>query len=256
MVIYVVIPTYNERENIVELLDRLTNVLKNIGSRYKIIVIDDNSPDGTADVVRVWAEKNMEKDIEVIVRKGKEGLGSAILLGLKKALEDSEAKYFVTMDADLSHRPEDLLLMIKRAEEADVVQGSRYVEGGKIIGWGLHRHLISKVANALIRIIYRTGIRDNTSNYRVYNRRAAEALIKYADAKSYEWAIESILIPLACGLRIVESPIVFINRTRGKSKLSLGDIIHWWIHIIGFKKRFNEIKKSCAEINSSKPKVS
>ncbi len=256
MTVYVIIPTYNERENIVELLDRLTTTLKNNGVKYRIIIIDDNSPDGTANVVREWAEKNREGSIEVIVRKGKEGLGSAILLGLRKALEDPRAEYFVTMDADLSHRPEDLPLMIKYAEEADVVQGSRYVKGGKIIGWGLHRHLISKVANALIRIIYRTGIRDNTSNYRIYNRRAAEALIKYADAKSYEWAIESILIPIACGYRVVESPIVFINRTRGKSKLSLSDIIHWWISIISFRKKFDYIKKSCTEINSSKPQVS
>ncbi|MCD6301543.1 MAG: polyprenol monophosphomannose synthase [Staphylothermus sp.] len=251
MTIYIIIPTYNEKENIIELLERLRDSLKTQGLEFKILVIDDNSPDGTADVVRVWGSKNKDTHVEVIVREGKKGLGSAILLGLKKAIADPEAEFFVTMDADLSHRPEDLPLMLKYAREADVVQGSRYVEGGKIIGWGFHRHIISKTANTLIRLIYKTGQRDNTSNYRVYNKRAAEALIKYADAQSYEWAIESILIPLACGLRVIESPIVFVNRTKGKSKLSLRDIIHWWIYIIGFKKRFNEIKKSCTKIYSS-----
>ncbi|RLG88788.1 MAG: polyprenol monophosphomannose synthase [Thermoprotei archaeon] len=239
-----------------ELLERLKKTLKLHGLEYKVIVIDDNSPDGTADAVKQWARDNKDTCVEFIVRKGKKGLGSAILLGLKKALQDPDAEYFVTMDADLSHRPEDLPLMIKYAREAEVVQGSRYVKGGRVIGWGFHRHIISKTANILIRLLYRTGIKDNTSNYRVYNRRAVEALIKYADAQSYEWAIESILIPIACGYRVVESPIVFINRTRGKSKLSLGDIIRWWIHIVGFKNKFNEIKKSCAEIDSSKPKVS
>ncbi len=256
MCIYVIIPTYNERENIIELLERLKKAFKSQSLEYKIIVIDDNSPDGTADAVKQWASDNRDTCVEVIVREGKKGLGSAILLGLRRALQDPGAKYFVTMDADLSHRPEDLPLMIKYARVADVVQGSRYIRGGRIIGWGFHRYIMSKTANTLIKLLYRTGVKDNTSNYRVYSRRAVEALIKYAYAQSYEWAIESILIPIACGYRVVESPIVFINRTRGKSKLSLGDIIRWWIYIIGFKRRFNEIRKSCAEINSSKPKVS
>ncbi len=252
MVIWIIIPTYNERENITVLLTRLKKVLKPRGLEYKILIIDDNSPDGTVDAVKQWASVNKDTYVEIIVRDKKKGLGSAILLGLRKALEDPGAELFVTMDADLSHRPEDLPLMIKYAAEADVVQGSRYVEGGKIIGWGFHRHIISRVANALIRLLYKTGIRDNTSNYRVYNRRAAEALVRYANAKSYEWAIESILVPIACGLNVVESPILFINRKKGRSKLSLRDIIRWWIYIICFKKQFNEIKKLCAKVDFSK----
>jgi dolichol-phosphate mannosyltransferase len=238
--VWVIIPTYNEAENIDELIGRLVRVFEENNIDYHILVIDDNSPDGTADIVRGWMQGNDR--IHLIVREGKQGLGSAVLTGIRYAFEkDPNVEFFVTMDADLSHRPEDLPGMLRLAREADVVQGSRYVEGGRIIGWGFHRKLISSVANMLIRLLYHTGLRDNTSNYRVYNRRAAKLLLKYAGGKSYEWAIESILIPTAAGLRLVEAPITFINRMRGKSKLGFKDIIEWWSYIVGFRRRFKEI---------------
>ena len=252
MKIWVIIPTYNERDNIEELLNRLCRVTKENNINATILVIDDNSPDGTQEIVKEFAKKQSQCNIKLIVRQNKRGLGSAILDGLKIALQDPSSTHFVTMDADLSHRPEDLPNLLSKISIGDVVQGSRYISGGRIIGWGFHRYVISYVANFLIRTLYKTRIRDHTSNYRIYDRRAAELLIKYANAKSYEWAIESILIPIACGCNVIESPIVFINRMKGKSKLSLRDILRWWFYIVSFKKKFNEIKKSCTEINSSK----
>lgn len=238
--LWIIIPTYNERENIGELLDRLIKTLEKIGINYNILVIDDSSPDGTADIVREYSSRNDK--VKLIVREGKKGLGSAILDGIKYVFKnDPEATHIATMDADLSHRPEDLITLIKYADKADVVQGSRYVEGGKVIGWRFHRHLISKTANFLIKILYGTSVRDNTSNYRIYNRRAAELLLKYASGESYEWAIESILIPVAAKLEVVEAPITFINRLKGKSKLGIRDIVNWWIYIITFKKKFKRI---------------
>jgi dolichol-phosphate mannosyltransferase len=247
--VWIIIPTYNERENIGELLDRITRVLGNKYDYY-VLVVDDNSPDGTADIVKEYMSRN--ERVKLIIRREKRGLGSAILDGIKYVLEnDPEATHFVTMDADLSHRPEDLPQMLRLAEKYDVVQGSRYVSGGRIIGWGFHRHLISKTANILIKLLYRTNIRDHTSNYRVYSRRAAELLLRYVSGKSYEWAIESILIPLAYGLKITESPIVFINRRKGSSKLGLGDIMKWWFSILAFRKKYSMIR-STGEINPPK----
>ncbi|WP_425358233.1 polyprenol monophosphomannose synthase [Staphylothermus hellenicus] len=238
--LWVIIPTYNEKENIGELLVRLTSVLEKLGISYEILVVDDNSPDGTADIVRKHRLYN--EKVKLIVREGKKGLGSAILDGIRYVFKkDPEATHIVTMDADLSHRPEDLVALIKYADKADVVQGSRYVEGGKTIGWGIHRHLISKTANFLIKTLYGTSIHDNTSNYRIYNRKAAELLLRYANGKSYEWAIESLLIPVAAKLKIVEAPITFINRSKGKSKLGVKDIVKWWIYILTFRKKFKTI---------------
>lgn len=250
MKLWIIIPTYNEKENISELLDRLTSVLEELKINYNILVVDDNSPDGTADMVK--KHQLYDDKIKLIVREGKKGLGSAILDGIRYVFKnDPDATHIVTMDADLSHKPEDLAVLIKYADKADVVQGSRYVRGGKTIGWGIHRHLISKTANFLIRTLYGTGIHDSTSNYRIYSRRAAELLLKYASGKSYEWAIESLLIPVAAKLKIVEAPITFINRSKGKSKLGIRDIIKWWIYILTFKRKFKSIAVEEGEKYSS-----
>ncbi len=141
MCVAVVIPTYNERENVVELLSRLESVLGEMGVCRRYIVVDDNSPDGTAEAVRGLREKMPW--IRVVVRPGKLGIGSAILRGIREALAMEEVTHIVTMDADLSHRPEDLPALLEKAGEADLVQGSRYMPGGGVENWGLHRKLIS-----------------------------------------------------------------------------------------------------------------
>jgi len=247
VVLRIIIPTYNEAENIVELLSRIDKSLSSIENLdYKVFVIDDNSPDGTAEIARNYGEEH--GTVKVFVRERKEGLGSAILYGIRKALEDPTVTHIMTMDADLSHRPEDMPEMIKETSVADLVQGSRYIEGGKIIGWGLHRHIISKIANFLVRTIYKTGLREHTTNYRIYSRRSAELVSRYSTMKSYEWVIEALLINIACGMKVVESPIIFVNRKKGKSKLAIGDMYRWWKFIVSYRKRFKEVRESCKEV--------
>ena len=242
---YVVIPTYNEKDNIEELISRLTRTLDPLNIGYKILVVDDNSPDGTWKKVQEIMESN--KHVELIIREKKEGIGAAIKHGIKHVLENTDAEYIVTMDADLSHRPEDLAEMIRHSREADLVQASRYIEGGKIIGWGPHRKLISWGANTLVRLLYRTGLHEHTTNYRIYRRWLAEKIVEYTKSKSYEWVIEALLVSIACGAKIVEVPTTFINRVKGKSKLGITDILGWFKYIVTFRGRFKEIKSICRE---------
>ncbi len=239
----ITIPTYNERENIIELLKKIDNVLSEIGVRYHIVVVDDNSPDGTAEIVRKYG--NETGVVDVIVRPGKLGLGSAILTGMKKLLEKHNVTHIVTMDADLSHRPEDLPNLLEYIDKADLVQGSRYISGGRIIGWGFHRKLISWTANRLVNLLYHTRQRDHTNNYRLYSRKVVEDLIKYSTMNSYEWVIEALLITYACGYRVAEAPTIFINREKGRSKLGFRDIVKWWLFIVKYKGRFKEVMNMC-----------
>lgn len=243
--LWIIIPTYNERDNIIRLLEGLKRVLSGIsGLEFRVLVVDDNSPDGTADVVRKYIESG-NGFVVLIVRRGRRGLGSAVRDGMRYILEnDPGVEYIATMDADLSHRPEDLPILLEAAERADLVQGSRYVRGGGALDWGFHRRLISWSANLLIRILYRTGIRDHTGNYKVYSRRLAEDIVKYSRANGFEIAIETVLIARALGYRVVEAPIIFINRVGGRSKLTIGEIIRWLIYIIGFRGRFKELRKA------------
>jgi len=235
----VVIPTYNERENIARLLDELTRVLEESGICYRIVVVDDNSPDGTAEVVKKYSER--KKGVEVVVRPGKLGLGSAIVDGLKKLLEYPEVSWIATMDADFSHDPRELPRLLKRAESADVVQGSRYVEGGSIKGWGLHRRLVSWGANLVVRILYRTGIRDNTGNYRVYSRRVAEDLVKYTESRGYEWVVEALVTAKKLGYRVVEEPITFVDRRAGRSKLGVLSMVKWLARLLKLQFRIRRL---------------
>jgi len=236
----VVIPTYNERENIVKLLDALTHTLERLRLCYRIVVVDDNSPDGTAEAVRDYARSNSR--VEVVVRPGKLGLGSAIVEGFKRLLAHPDIVLVVTMDADLSHSPEELPRLLARAREADVVQGSRYIPGGGVVGWSLYRRVVSWGANTLVRLLYRTGLRDNTGNYRVYSRRAVEDLVKYTESAGFEWVVEALLTLLALGYRVVEEPITFTNRKRGRSKLGLTTIAKWFISLLRMRSRVKRLK--------------
>ncbi len=239
--IVVVIPTYNERENIVELIRRLEEEFRKHGVSHEYLVVDDNSPDGTAEAVKSLAREI--PDVNVIVRMEKKGIGSAIMDGFRHALRNKHVTHILTMDADLSHRPEDLAGFIKEMYNADLVQGSRYVKGGGTVNWGIHRRIISWTANWLVRTLYHTGLHEHTTNYRLYNRRAAEAVLKYAKSTGYEWVIEALLIIHAHGYRIVEVPIIFINRRKGRSKLGISEIIKWFIYIVKFQRTYKMIKK-------------
>lgn len=222
--ISIVIPTYNERENIVLLIERITELLP----ESHIIVVDDSSPDGTAEALM-----NLDIPNLTVFVRNERGLGSAIRFGIKKALE-AGSDFIITMDADLSHDPAYLPQMVKTAVEGkcDLVIGSRYINGGGVENWPLSRRIISRGANLLFRLISNSPLHDNTSNYRVYSRRAGELALDCETANGYEFQICSIFKILKSGLKVTEYPIVFKNRRFGKSKLGISEILGWFSYVV------------------------
>ena len=162
--IFIVIPTYNEAENLPTLLNDLKQALQ--GKDFTIVVVDDNSLDGTADIAARFGESNCR--VLVNRRLCKLGIGSAFNEGIALALSSQNCRYILTMDADLSHGPQDVPRLLMAAEHADLVQASRYVEGGGIIGWSFSRRMTSLVANSICRYFLRTSLHDNTTSFRVY----------------------------------------------------------------------------------------
>jgi dolichol-phosphate mannosyltransferase len=232
--VFIIIPTYNEVENVRLLLNRIHQ----INSIYRVIVVDDNSPDGTAEIVqelgRRWA------NLAVLRRPGKSGIGSAIRDGLRLALSHSDCRYIVTLDADFTHNPDDIPRLLAAAPEADVVQGSRYCKGGKVVGWSIYRKLLSRTANFLYRRLFSLKQKEITTFFRVYSRRSAEIIVSQVQADKHEFGFASALCFKDEGLKVKEIPIQCANRTKGKSKVKTADI--WfsgqYLWRTFFKRRF------------------
>lgn len=205
----IVVPTYNESEN----LRRLVAAIKECAPfAYEIIVVDDSSPDGTADLARDLAR---EYPIRVISRPTKSGLGSAYRDGFREARGD----VIFEMDADLSHDPRAIPYLVAAVDRgADIAVGSRYVAGGHVVGWSAYRKLVSLAGNTLARTLLPVGARDMTSGYRCYSRRAAE-IVQSVGSDGYAFQVEALFRAKKSGLRIAEVPIRFENRTLGRSKL-------------------------------------
>ena len=222
--ISIVIPTYNERDNVVLLVQQIVKLLPD----STILIVDDNSPDGTANVLRNLKIPNLT----VFVRNDR-GLGSALRYGIKKALE-LETEFIVTMDADLSHDPLYLPQMTKIAIEGkyDLVIGSRYVRGGGIENWSLRRRVISRGANSLFKLVSRSPLNDNTTNYRVYSRKASLLALGCETANGYEFQICSVFKIIKSNLKVIEYPIIFKDRKVGKSKLRISEILNWFLYSI------------------------
>ena len=232
--VFVVIPTYNEAENLPELVGALAEELKK--EDFEIIVIDDNSPDGTTEIAKKLNQRY--GNIIIYRRPSKLGIGSALRDGLKIALSFPNCEYVVTMDADLSHNPKDVQRLLSEAEDTDLVQGSRYMKGGRVIGWSSFRSAISYAANLLCRLLFKTQLHDHTSNFRVYSRKCSEMITATLHCEHYDWLIGSILLARDHAYRIKEIPITFINRTHGKSKLKITDVLKWAAYIVeAFLKR-------------------
>jgi dolichol-phosphate mannosyltransferase len=206
--------TYNELDN----LPGLVAVLHNELPEAQVLVVDDNSPDGTGMWCREFAER--EPWFTCIERPGKLGLGSALALLMQTAVERG-ATHLVTLDADWSHPPDQLPAMLKAAESADVVIGSRYVPGGNIIGWPMQRRIMSRIVNSASRVILGLDIGDLSGNYRVYSTRLL-ATLPWEEINAVGYAfIEQVLWHLKrAGATFAEVPITFTNRTRGKSKIT------------------------------------
>jgi dolichol-phosphate mannosyltransferase len=222
--ICVTIPTYNERENIPKLIPTLLHVFEENGIDGWVLVVDDSSPDGTGDIVEALSREH--PNIRVIHRKGKLGLGSAYKDAFREALADRDTDLVVEMDADLSHDPIYLPAILQSAQRSGGVGlGSRYVKGGRIVGWPMKRKIVSWGANFLTRVILGIPVKDATSGYRAFTRDALSR-IGYADAgtKAYAFQVEILYRCRREGFSIEEVPITFHERKLGKSKLSSGDM--------------------------------
>ncbi|MCD6524981.1 MAG: polyprenol monophosphomannose synthase [Thermococcus sp.] len=224
----VVVPCYNEVENLPDLIRLLNEAI--VGNEFKIIVVDDNSPDGTGKTALKM--KNVYDNIVLLERQNERGIGSAVLDGMRLAINEYKAEYIMTLDADLSHDPFDAPALLAAALNADLIQGSRYVRGGRIEGWPWTRRVISRVANALCRTLFRTGMREHTTYYRVYSRRLAQLIVGQRVVKGFEFALIPILVAKAHSFRVVEVPIVFRERQKGTSKLGVLDIVRWAIGVL------------------------
>ena len=213
--IVVVIPTYNERDNLPSLLPQVLA----LGDAFRVIVVDDNSPDGTGALADEAAERDPDR-IRVVHRPTKTGLGPAYVAGFTQALADG-ADLIVSMDADHSHAPGDLPRLLAAAADHDLVLGSRYVCGGRTVGWPLRRRVLSRGGGLYARLVLGVGVADLTSGFKVYHRAVLEAIdLATVDASGYGFTIETTYRALRLGQRVVEVPITFAERTAGLSKIS------------------------------------
>jgi dolichol-phosphate mannosyltransferase len=209
------LPTYNEAENVGPMVDRLGEIL---GSDGIVLIIDDNSPDGTGEFADGLATERPW--VQVLHRPRKEGLGPAYLDGFRRALELG-ADLIFELDCDFSHDPADVPRLTAAAAEADLVIGSRYVPGGGTKNWGLVRRLISRGGSLYAQILLGVPIRDLTGGFKCYRRKVLEAIdLDAIHSKGYAFQIETTYRALRAGFRVVEVPIVFTDREVGGSKMS------------------------------------
>jgi dolichol-phosphate mannosyltransferase len=215
----VVIPTYNESENILKIVPEVLNQSPEID----VLVVDDNSPDGTARLVKGEMEKNPR--VHLIERTGKMGLGTAYLAGFKFAIARGY-EFVFEMDADHSHDPREIPVFLKAAENADLVLGSRYTNGVRVLNWPIKRLLLSYFANVYTRFMTGLPLHDATGGFKCFRRRVLEAIdLDRVRSNGYAFQIEMSYKAWKKGFRIVETPIVFLDRRSGKSKMSK-QIVH------------------------------
>ena len=214
----VIIPTYNERENLAPIM---TAVLT-IDDTLDVLVVDDNSPDGTGAIAQRLADQDAR--VQVLHRAGKQGLGTAYIAGFQHALARGYSRV-VEMDADFSHRPEDLPRLLAATGRADLAIGSRNVPGGRVENWSLLRHAVSKGGSLFARTLLQLPVKDCTSGFKCFRREALMALdLDRVKSNGYGFQVEMTYLCHRAGFRIVEVPIVFPDRRVGRSKMS-GQIV-------------------------------
>jgi dolichol-phosphate mannosyltransferase len=216
----VIIPTYNEKENI----EAIITAVMNLPLEYHVLIIDDGSPDGTANIVKDLMTNRYNGKLHIIERAGKQGLGTAYITGFKWAIEH-KYDYIFEMDADFSHNPEDLLKLYDACanQGADVAIGSRYVSGVNVVNWPMGRVLMSYFASKYVRFILGVKIHDTTAGFKCYRRQVLETIeLDKIRFKGYAFQIEMKYTAYKCGFKIQEVPIIFINRVLGTSKMSGG----------------------------------
>lgn len=212
----IILPTYNERNNLAELLALIYNQVEDI----HVLVVDDNSPDGTGELVRELMRQQYNERLFLLARPGKLGLGTAYIAGFSWALA-RDYQYIFEMDADFSHNPRYLTTFIAEAETADLVLGSRYIAGGGVTNWNMFRRLISRGGNIYARLILGLPFKDVTGGYKCFRREVLEQ-IELEDVKSngYSFQIELTYRAFLKGFSIKEVPIIFEERAAGHSKMS------------------------------------
>ena len=228
----VIIPTYNEKENI----EKIIRAVFSLEKVFDVLIIDDNSPDGTAAIV-----KNLQNEFPdrlfIKEREGKLGLGTAYIAGFKWALE-RDYEYIFEMDADFSHNPKDLVRLYDACanEGADIAIGSRYISGVNVVNWPISRVLMSYFASIYVRVISGMNIKDTTAGFKCYRRRVLETLdLDNIRFKGYAFQIEMKFTAYQHGFKLKEVPIIFINRVEGTSKMSGGIFSEAFFGVIQLK---------------------
>ncbi len=214
----VIIPTYNEKENIGAIIEAVMNLKK----EYHVLVVEDNSPDGTALIVKEMM-RVFPETLHILERPGKQGLGTAYIAGFKWAIEHGY-EFIFEMDADFSHNPADLIRLQQACiDGADLAIGSRYVNGVNVVNWPMGRVLMSYYASAYVRFVTRMNIRDTTAGFKCYRKKVLETIeFEKIRFKGYAFQIEMKFTAWKHGFKIVEVPIIFTDRTQGASKMSGG----------------------------------
>lgn len=216
----VIIPTYNEKENI----EAIITAVMELPIEYHVLVIDDGSPDGTAAIVKDLMVNKFTHQLHLIERAGKLGLGTAYIAGFKWAIEH-QYDYIFEMDADFSHNPQDLLKLYDACanQGADVAIGSRYVSGVNVVNWPMGRVLMSYFASKYVRFVLGMNVHDTTAGFVCYRREVLETIeLDKIRFKGYAFQIEMKFTAYKCGFKIQEVPIIFVNRVLGTSKMSGG----------------------------------
>jgi dolichol-phosphate mannosyltransferase len=233
----VVIPTYNEADNVAQLVPRVLSY----GVHFEVLIVDDNSPDGTAHTVQALMESNPR--VHLIQRETKMGLGTAYVAGFKYAIEKG-FDFVFEMDADFSHDPNELPTMLQRAQDCDLVIGSRYVSGVNVVNWPIRRLLLSYFANVYTRWITGMPVRDATGGYKCYRRKVLESIdLEAVHSNGYAFQIEMNFLSWKKGFRLCEIPIVFVDRRVGISKMSKNIIYEaaWLVWKLKFKSLFRGV---------------
>ncbi|MFH1598389.1 MAG: polyprenol monophosphomannose synthase [Patescibacteria group bacterium] len=224
---FVILPTYNERKNIEELISK---ILALAIPGLQILVVDDGSPDGTGQLVEQF--KQNEPKLHILHRQAKQGLGPAYLAGFRYVL-DQGVDYIMEMDADFSHDPKYIPQLLLAAKQYDVVLGSRYIHGGGVRNWGLSRRLISQFGNLYARAILLSPVKDLTGGFKCFNKKVLESLdLDNVESLGYNFQIELTYKTLKKGFTIKEIPIIFTERKGGKSKFNMGIVLESFIKVI------------------------
>ncbi|XP_014239525.1 dolichol-phosphate mannosyltransferase subunit 1 [Cimex lectularius] len=224
----IILPTYNERDNLPIIIWLITKYLDETKIDYEIIVIDDGSPDGTLEVAKQLQDLyNQDGKNKIVLRprEKKLGLGTAYIHGIKHAT----GNFVIIMDADLSHHPKFIPEFIKKQKEGDfdIVSGSRYIKGGGVSGWDLKRKLISRGANFLTQFLLRPRASDLTGSFRLYKKNVLQTLVMNCVSKGYVFQMEMIIRARHLGYKIGEVPITFVDRVYGESKLGNNEIFQF-----------------------------